>query len=375
MLDAQNIGLSDGGMVKGVPKDGLRDTVVDRANFGKYLREQPAAGMINPDQPTQHGHYPVRGAPARYDDVGPRFNNKQARYNITIPAGTPSRGKLEFDWGNKAVGKYTYQLKEGDKPGDKVLVDLNAPGAEWWRGVRKGKAQLLWETGHVNPAHDNIGVEWINDWAKDYKANDAEIQSMARRTDGKKNATLHLEARVDFQQEKTVLEKLFIRYGHFVLASPRYHPELAGLGIEFCWGKGKWCFRRQVNDLVSKHLETNVLVSLGSQSFKMYGSGEMCDAPLPVERVRKFARRARMYRKLFNLYPTPESAAAALKVWKDGGEDGTECIKLTNSLGESVQLGKAKKHANFYSMIEKMYTAAKTHRNIIDIEFAVCSKY
>ena len=40
-----------------------------------------------------------------------------------------------------------------------------------------------------------------------------------------------------------------------------------------------------------------------------------------------------------------------------------------------MQLGKAKKHANFYSMIEKMYTAAKTHRNIIDIEFAVCSKY
>ena len=119
---------------------------------------------------------------------------------------------------------------------------------------------------------------------------------------------------MDFQQEKTVLEKLFIRYGHFVLASPRYHPELAGLGIEFCWGKGKWCFRRQVNDLVSKHLETNVLVSLGSQSFKMYGSGEMCDAPLPVERVRKFAHRARVYRKLFDLYPTSETAAAAPKM-------------------------------------------------------------
>ena len=40
--------------------------------------------------------------------------------------------------------------------------------------------------------------------------------------------------------------------------------------------------------------------------------------------------------------------------WQDGGEDGTECIKLTKSLGESVQLGKAKKHASFYDMIEKM---------------------
>ena len=40
-----------------------------------------------------------------------------------------------------------------------------------------------------------------------------------------------------------------------------------------------------------------------------------------------------------------------------------------------MQLGKAKKHANFYSVIEKLYTAARTHRNITDIEFAVCSKY
>jgi hypothetical protein len=303
-----------------VPKGGLRDTVVDGANFGKYLREQPAAGLINPDQPTQHGHYPVRGAPARYDDVGPRFNNKQARYNITIPAGTPSRRKLEFDWGNKAVGKYTYQLKEGDKPGDKVLVDLNTPGAEWWRGVRKGKAQLLWETGHVSPAHDNIGVEWINDWAKDERRGDSIDGTTHRRQEECHPAQ---EARVDLQQENTVLEKLFIRYGHLVLASPRYHPELAGLG---CWGKAS---------LKKKHFETNVLASLGSQSFKMYGSGEMCDAPLPVERVRKFARRARMYRKLFDLYPTPESAAAALKVWKDGGEHGMECIKLTNSLGRA----------------------------------------
>ena len=43
-----------------------------------------------------------------------------------------------------------------------------------------------------NLAHDTISVEWTNDWAKDCKANDAEIQSMARRTDGKKNATLLL---------------------------------------------------------------------------------------------------------------------------------------------------------------------------------------
>ncbi len=67
-----NIGLSDGGTIKGVPKDGIQDTVVDRANFGKCLREQPTAGMIdadrpgptNPSRPTQHGP-PATTAAAR----------------------------------------------------------------------------------------------------------------------------------------------------------------------------------------------------------------------------------------------------------------------------------------------------------------------
>ena len=70
-----------------------------------------------------------------------------------------------------------------------------------------------------------------------------------------KVAELWLAARHDFVNQPTVLERLFREKGHIVVASPRYHPELAGLGIEYCWGKGKWCFRRQINDMVSTNLE------------------------------------------------------------------------------------------------------------------------
>ena len=93
LLDAQNIGLPDGGLIKGVPEEGIRDNVVDKAHFGKYLRQQPTAGMINPDQPTQHGHYPTRGPPARYNDVGPRFNNnKQVRTSQSPRVPHPAEG-------------------------------------------------------------------------------------------------------------------------------------------------------------------------------------------------------------------------------------------------------------------------------------------
>ena len=318
-----NIGLSDGGRIKGVAKDGIRDTVVDRANFGKYLREQPTAGMINPDQPTQHGHSPARGASARYDDVGPRFNHKKVRNNITIPAGTPSRGKLKFDWGNKGVGTYTYQQKEGETPGDNVLADLDTPGVEWWRGVRKGKAQLLWETGHANPAHDTIGVEWINDWAKDYKAN-VEIQSMATHqrqeecdpAPGGPRALPERRRRSWISSSSGTATSFLLRRG--------ITQSLLALALSFAGARPSGASAGRS----MKHL---ALVSLGSQSFKMYGSGEICDAPLPFERVRKFARRARVYRKMFDLYTTPESAVAALKVCNDGGEDGTEYILESTS--------------------------------------------
>jgi hypothetical protein len=193
-----NIGLSDGGRIKGVAKDGIRDTVVDRANFGKYLREQPTAGMINPDQPTQHGHSPARGAPARYDDVGPRFNHKKVRNNITIPAGTPSRGKLKFDWGNKGVGTYTYQQKEGETPA--TTSSRTWTRQAWSGGVGCARAKRSCSGKPDMPIRPTTPLASSGSTTGPRTTRRTWRFSQWRRTNGKKNATLHLEARVHFRK-------------------------------------------------------------------------------------------------------------------------------------------------------------------------------
>ena len=362
-----NIGLSDGGRIKGVAKDGIRDTVVDRANFGKYLREQPTAGMINPDQPTQHGHSPARGAPARYDDVGPRFNHKKVRNNITIPAGTPSRGKLKFDWGNKGVGTYTYQQKEGETPGDNVRGPGRARrGMVAWGAQGQSAAALGNRTCQSGPRHhwrrvDQRLGQGLQGERGDSVNGDAPTARRMRPCTWRPACTSG--------KEKTVLDKLFIRYGHFILASPRYHPELAGLGIEFCWGKAKWCFRRQVNEAPRARQPRQPVLQ------DVWLRGDMRRSAAFRARPQVCSPRARVPQAVRLVYHARERRGRAQGVqrWWRGrhGVHPREYIKLTNSLGESVQLGKAKKHANFYSVIEKLYTAARTHRNITDIEFAV----
>lgn len=34
---------------------------------------------------------------------------------------------------------------------------------------------------------------------------------------------------------------------HIIIMSPKYHPELAGVGIGYGWGKAKLEFRRRIN--------------------------------------------------------------------------------------------------------------------------------
>ena len=72
--------------------------------------------------------------------------------------------------------------------------------------------------------------------------------------------------------------------GHIPEMSPKCHPELAGVGIEYSWGKSKWWFRRK-SDHTAKHLRANI-----RESFRKN---------LGLARVRRFARKARGYRRAY----------------------------------------------------------------------------
>lgn len=112
--------------------------------------------------------------------------------------------------------------------------------------------------------------------------------------------------------------------------SPKCHPELAGVGIEYSWGKAKLEFRRRINDENPKHLKDNTLKSLDTSDVLM------------LPRVRKFARRTRDYRRVYSQL----------------AEAGDDATKISAEYGG----------AEGFKLVEKMRKACKTHRNIVDME-------
>ena len=50
--------------------------------------------------------------------------------------------------------------------------------------------------------------------------------------------------------------------GHILILSPKCHPELAGCGIEYSWGKTKQYFRRTANDMIASNLHSNIVKSI-----------------------------------------------------------------------------------------------------------------
>ena len=90
---------------------------------------------------------------------------------------------------------------------------------------------------------------------------------------------------LDFKHEETALEQVSRKKGHLLRMSPKGHPELAGVGIEYSWGKSKMHFRRN-NTLDQNTFHSRVLQSLSPEV-------------LTLERVRKFARKARAYERSY----------------------------------------------------------------------------
>lgn len=85
----------------------------------------------------------------------------------------------------------------------------------------------------------------------------------------------------DFRDEKTALQHTVESRGHILLLSPKCHPEVVGVGIEYSLGMSKSKFRRHIDDGVPKNLHANTVKSMCAES------------TLTTGRVRRFARRTR----------------------------------------------------------------------------------
>ena len=186
--------------------------------------------------------------------------------------------------------------KRGRKRGEEVAeLQKVIPG---YVGKQKGKRHYAWETGWIDPAKKMVESVKYND---PERGQDCSIDAA-------------LMKREDFQNEVTALGELIRSCGGVLKMSPKGHCELAGAGIEYCFGKSKTHFRRNKKARTIPNFESLVLESL---------SGEV----LPLDRIRRFDRKARTYRRI---YETPTLN---------------------------------------YEAIEKMYRSRKAHRCALDFDF------
>ncbi len=105
------------------------------------------------------------------------------------------------------------------------------------------------------------------------------------------------------------------------MISPKCHPELAGLGVEYTWGLMKRAYR-QFNDCVYKNLHANVSKAMSTENVHM-------------SNVLKFSRRTREYCRTYRELAKDSSAVSSSSTFK---------------------------------LIEKMLKTQKTHRSILDLE-------
>ena len=102
----------------------------------------------------------------------------------------------------------------------------------------------------------------------------------------------------DFQNEPTAMQELTEDLGHVQEKTPKKHPEIAGRGVEYCWGKSKVHFRHNNNySPNATNLEERVKESMNTADV------------LTLGRVRKFQRKANDYKRAYlALSNSPEAA-------------------------------------------------------------------
>ena len=107
--------------------------------------------------------------------------------------------------------------------------------------------------------------------------------SMSDKAGPEKKMDTFLSNLPDFKGEMSALQNKMYSCGHILLLSPKFHPEVAGIGIEYSWGMSKLKFRREINNENPKDLHENIVKSMCRESI------------LTVPRVRRFARRTRVF--------------------------------------------------------------------------------
>jgi hypothetical protein len=165
----------------------------------------------------------------------------------------------------------------------------------------------------------------------------------------------------DFQNEKSQLEFVIETLGGSCLMSPKYHPEIAGEGIEYLWGYVKKIYRVNWSIREAKDQKEGDFLRL------IDGIMDGSDGKLTTAVVRKSARRARDYILAYRLIQKEQE--------KQERQESGEEMGLQNDneeANEEVDWGVDKISVS-YALIEKVvkqFRSKKTHRAPRDLDTA-----
>jgi hypothetical protein len=159
---------------------------------------------------------------------------------------------------------------------------------EGYVGKSKGAKQIAWERGLVEEA---VEKQYYYKVLSNEKFHELLLNDVAYKLAHRFNLYLILRQCDDFKNEISQMAYVVEALGGLLVSTPKCHPELAGEGIEYCWGNSKRYYRRS---------RTQTTIAVNDELFlKMVEDSIRNDGinpPLSLERVRRFARKARMYK-------------------------------------------------------------------------------
>ena len=151
------------------------------------------------------------------------------------------------------------------------IIDRVAKG---WINQPKGIMQVLWERGFIDPLL-NINKDYTEKGRKNedgiYDENFSYVRLISNLP--------------DFKAEMSLLHYHARKLGVYLDSSPKCHPEIAGEGIEYCWGASKQWYRALPIKFKRDKKNFNMSVTKAMDRSNI----------LTVDNIRKFVRRQRSY--------------------------------------------------------------------------------
>jgi hypothetical protein len=169
--------------------------------------------------------------------------------------------------------------------------------SEGYVGKAKGGKQIAFERGFFDKSckMDGVEVSWEGDLIKDAEGKQVLDKRGKKARNTVRSVRGMLGGCADFANEKTLLQHVLEdKLACLCMLTPKCHPEIAGRGIEYAWGYSKLRYRNHFNDAKQSHLEENVSKALSTDV-------------LTLQRMRKFARKAREYKLTYSFLAANEN--------------------------------------------------------------------